>query len=217
MTFLLTIHIDILLDLVGLGTVNASIQTLQKRIASAKDKAVIATSLHGNSITPDPAHTRRKCSEDDETLKQRTITNVIGLLLLCRQAHEEAIEVLYSKHAFYFDDIQHGSYETSVEASAHCHFCRGDIPGGCCISSQGRHYIDLPYCDFVSMHKWLTAIGEKNRMRIRHIQLHFHGPQFVKFLGEHLGWAPTFPLPLTSVGGELLAKASELLGSAHNL
>lgn len=179
---------------------------------------VSETSLQDNTITPDPAHHRRECSKDDVALKQRTISNVLGLLLLCRKAHEEAMEALYSKHVFYFDDIQHGSYEIKVEASAHCYYCRPSFPGPCFNSSQGRHYVRVPYCDFVSMQGWLIAIGEKNRMRIRHIQLHFHGPRFVKFLGERHEWFPPVPQGKPCpVGGEFLAKALELLGSAHNL
>lgn len=178
---------------------------------------VLETSLRDNTITPDPAHTRRESSCYEESFKQRTVGNVLGLLLACRKAHEEAMEALYSKHIFYFDDTKHDSYRIKVEASAHCYYCRGDFAGGCFDGSPGQHYIRVPWCDFVGMHDWLMNIGEENRMRIRHIQLHFSGTQFVKVLGErHWGGSDYLWKP-SPVGGDFLARALKLLGKAHNL
>ena len=181
---------------------------------------VLETPIGDNTITPDPAHTRRTNSGHEESLKQRTLSNVLGLLLFCRKAHEEAMEALYGNHVFYFDDTRHGRYETEVEASAHCYYCRADFAGDCFSSSRGRHYVCVPYCDFVGMHDWLINIGEENRMRIRHVQLHFSGAQFVKFLGES-HWVsvlePGSPRKPSPVGGDFIARALKLLGSAHNL
>lgn len=185
---------------------------LPREIRDIVYKLVFETPLQDNTITPDPAHKRRECSKHDEGLKQRTISNVLGLLLLCRRAHEEAVEALYSKQVFYFDDIQHGSHETKVEATAHCDFCLR----GCCDSSH-RHYLRVPYCDFVSMHEWLVAIGEKNRMRIRHIHLHFSGSPFAKCLGERFELFPSLPGKPPPIGGQFVVKALELLGITHNL
>ena len=31
----------------------------------------------------------------------------------------------------------------------------------------------LPYCDFINSHSWLVDIGERNRLKIQHVQLRF--------------------------------------------
>ena len=191
---------------------------LPREIRDIVYEKVFETSLQDNTITPDPAHKCREYSDfDKESFKQRTVGNVLGLLLAGRKAHEEAMEALYGKHVFYFDDTIHGPYQIKVEASAHCYYCRGDLAGGCFDGSPGRHYIRVPWCDFVGMHDWLVDIGEKNRMRIRHIQLHFSGSRFVKFLGERHSWFPGFPWKPSPVGGDFLGRALKLLGNAHNL
>lgn len=182
---------------------------------------VFETSLQDSTITPDPAHTRRESSRYEESRKQRTISNVLGLLLVCRRANEEAMEALYGRHIFYFDDTKHDTkhdlYKIKVEASAHCYYCRGEFAGRCFDGSPGQHYIHVPWCDLVGMHEWLFAIGEENWLKIRHIQLHFSGTQFVKFLGErHWGGSDYLWKP-SPVGGDILARALKLLGNAHNL
>ena len=49
---------------------------------------------------------------------------------------------------------------------------------------NGKHYLKIPYCDFVSMYDWLNKIGEKNKMQIRYIQICFSGSQFAQVLRE---------------------------------
>ena len=49
---------------------------------------------------------------------------------------------------------------------------------------NGKHYLKIPYCDFVGMYDWLNKIGEKNKMQIRHIKMCFSGSHFAQVLGE---------------------------------
>lgn len=145
---------------------------LPREIRDIIYEKVFETPLQDNTITPDPSYTRRDSSAwYKESFEQRAIGNVLGLLLICRKAHEEAMEALYSKHIFYFDDTKHALHAVNVEASAHCYYCCGVFAGGCFDGSPGRHYVRVPWCDLVGMTNWLIRIGEGNRMRIRHTLL----------------------------------------------
>lgn len=90
--------------------------------------------------------------------------------------------------------------------------------GDRCYDADGfglKHEILIPECDFIFMPKWLSTIGAKNRLLIRHIQLHFSTSQFTKVLGAvHYGGRPGKPSP---VGGDFLAEGLQLLALGHNL
>ena len=203
-------------------------------------KEVFRTPLGDGSITPDVFYSRRReasvsrCCQvpvsrrrKDEQLSQRTINNGLALLQSCQQAHEEAISYLYGNHVFYFDDTQHGCWSNTIDVTSHCFYCqrlRGDEPSSDwaysdrCYDAEGfggKHELVVPFCDFIYMHRWLSDIGERNRLRIRHIQLHFDTSQFTKVLGAaHRGGKPGKPSP---VGGEFPEGGLRQLALGHNL
>ena len=149
----------------------------------------------------------------------RTVNYELGLLQSCQQAYDEATATLYGYKVFYFDDTSYGYENTVVEASAHCWYC--SRKGGmatytrCGDAYDGKHYVGIPYCDFVGMYDWLLKIGERNRLKIRHIHISLSGSQFAKVLREqHLGYDSRKPSP---VGGDLIEKALVLLARGHNL
>ncbi|MCJ1460019.1 hypothetical protein MMC28_010398 [Mycoblastus sanguinarius] len=65
------------------------------------------------------------------------------------------------------------------------------------------------------MHHWLSMIGEKNRLRIRHLHLHFSSSQFTDILGNRDEKGR--PGELSPVGGDLVADALSFFGNGHNL
>ena len=80
---------------------------------------------------------------------------------------------------------------------------------------DSKHYVEIPLCDLVSMYDWLFRIGERNRLKIRHIHMSLSNSQFAKVLGErHLVDDPLKPSP---VGGDFVEKALELLARGHYL
>ncbi len=183
---------------------------------------VFKTTRADKTITPDPSHHRRQLGR---RFAEHTVHNGHALLQSCQQAHEEATAVLYGNKVFYFDDASYGTIE--IEASAHCHYCSrerrilGDRPvsmttyNRCRDAHDSKHYVVIPRCDFVSMYDWLFKIGEKNRLKIRHIHISFSKSQFAKVLGErHLVDDPLKPSP---VGGDLIERALRLLARGHNL
>ena len=195
-------------------------------------KEVFRTPLGDGSITPDPWYTRRRVflvyrRRKDEQLSERTINNGLALLQSCQQAHEEATSYLYGSHVFYFSDTQHGGWGNRIDVTSHCSYCqrlRRDDPSGDrtysdrCYDADGyggKHELVVPFCDFITMRRWLSDIGERNRLRIRHIQLHFDTSQFAKVLGTaHRGGKPGKPCP---VGGEYLEGGLRQLALGHNL
>ena len=61
-------------------------------------------------------------------------------------------------------------------------------------------------------------IGERNRLKIRHIELHFSSAQFTKCLGDsHYDSSGSKPYKPDPVGGELVKKFFDLLSNGHNL
>lgn len=65
------------------------------------------------------------------------------------------------------------------------------------------------------MPDWLCVIGAKNRLLIRHIQLHFSTSQLTKVLGTvHVGGRPGEP---SRVGGNFLEQGLQVLALGHNL
>lgn len=200
---------------------------------------VFSTSLNDKVITPDPTYSRRRYNEVcrqlgvESRVINRTINNGLALLQSCQQAHEEAAALLYSQNTFCFDDSQqlepyalwsdYGRKTFVTEVSAHCSYCRrhartNDYNDRCYDAcSSGEHFIEIPFTDFVTMKRWLSDIGERNRLRIRHIQIHFSDSRFAKVqpaeywtMSQRLGK----PCP---VGGDVLAEALEFLASGHNL
>ena len=174
-------------------------------------------------VAPDPTRTRR---QHDRELTDRTINAGLALLQTCQQVHEEDTAVSYGSTSFYFDGTQHGKERFQIEVSDHCHYCQRETrdrsSGGgvlfrhiCWDARNGKHHIDIPQCDFVTMHDWLSTIGERNRLKLKHLQLCFYGSQFAEVIGEnHPGGKEGRPSP---VGGDLLEKALKLPASRHNL
>ena len=57
----------------------------------------------------------------------------------------------------------------------------------CLHARDGKHYVEIPRCKFGSMYDWLVKIEQRNRLKIRHIQIRLSGCQFAKVLGEWYG------------------------------
>lgn len=198
---------------------------------------VFSTPLDDRTITPDPTYSRRHynkaCRAWGRKVIDRTVNNGLALLQSCQQAHEEAAAVLYGQNTFYFDDFQHyypyavwsgsGRKTYAIEVSAHCEFCRrhaktGEYEDRCYSTySRGQHFIDIPFTDFVTMKSWLSTIGEKNRLRIRQIQIHFLDSQFAKVQPAYHWTMGRYPGKPCSVGGDVLVEALRFLASSHNL
>lgn len=163
-------------------------------------------------VAPNPTRTRR---QHGGALTDRTINAGLALLQTCQQVHEEATAVLNGSAIFYFDDTQHGKERFEIEVSDHCHYCQRErwdhssgggvlFPHICWDARNGKHHIDIPQCDFVTMHDWLSNIGERNRLKLKHLQFCFYGSQFAKVIDEtHPGGKEGKPSP---VGGDLLVK-----------
>ena len=183
---------------------------------------VFKTPRGDKTITPDPSYDRRQLGR---RFAERTLNNGLAFLQSCQKAHDEATAFLYGNKIFYFDDSSYGN--TRIEASAHCHYCSGeprilgDLPvsmttyNRCYDARDSKHYVVIPRCDFVSMYDWLFKIGERNRLKIRHIHISLSNSQFAKVLGERHGVDD--PLKPSPVGGDLIEKALELLARGHNL
>ena len=174
-------------------------------------KAMFETSSQDNIITPDQNYTRRRFTGRD--LNDHTISNGLGFLQTCQQAYEEAYPCLYKpENTYYFEDVQHGADTVYLEPDSKCARygkrqeleCQGWIP---C-----RRQLKLPQCDFVAMPTWLEKIGERNRMQVRHIQLHFNGLDFTRY-GDRMN----LESPQPYVGGEYIAAALNILAKAHSL
>ncbi|CAF9935414.1 hypothetical protein IMSHALPRED_010219 [Imshaugia aleurites] len=190
---------------------------------------VFRTSLGDGSITPDPLYFHRRVGVKLKggELKNRTINNGLALLQSCQQAHEEGTANLYRNHVFYFDDTRYDRWSYKIDVTAQCYYCQrlqGSEPSGGwrygdhCYDANGfdlNHEILIPYCDFIYMRDWLSIIGAKNRLLIRHVQLHFNQSQFAKVLGAgHWGGKPR---KLTSVGGDFVERGLQELALGHNL
>ncbi|CAD6575994.1 MAG: hypothetical protein ASARMPREDX12_007670 [Alectoria sarmentosa] len=198
---------------------------LPREIRNIIYEKVFSTSLNDKVITPDPSYSRRRyddfCRKHGATYLgvDRAINNGLALLQSCQQAHEEAAAVLYGQSTFYFDDSQ--QYETfsrktfAVDVSAHCYYCRQDRCWSAC--SGGKHLVDIPFTDLVTLKSWLSTIGERNRLRIRHIQIHFSDSRFTKVQpASHWTWDRRPGKP-SHVGGDVLAEALQFLAGGHNL
>ena len=183
---------------------------------------VFKTPCADKVITPDPSHERRQLGR---RYAERTVNKGLAFLQSCQQAHEEATAFLYGSNMFYFDDADYGT--THIEASAHCRYCLEEAPIHqdrpvsmtpdirCRDAHNSKHYVEIPLCDFVDMYDWLVKIGERNRLKIRHIHISFSDSQFAKVLGE--GHYIDDPLKPSPVGGNLIERALELLARGHNL
>ena len=176
------------------------------------------------TITPDPSYRRRQLGR---RFTERTVRYELAILRSCQQVHQEATAVLYGSKVFYFDDTSYDLEDTKIEASDYCGYCLGErdmLQGSstsiasqnrCLNAYNGKHFLRIPHCDFVGMCDWLMKIGEKNRIRIKHIQICFSGSQFAQVLGEQrMAHDPLKPSP---VGGHLIERALALLARGHNL
>lgn len=68
------------------------------------------TPLQDGRIAPDFYYSRSRLGG---ALTDLTANNGLALLLSCKQASEEACNILYSRHTFYFDDrSQHNRHGT---------------------------------------------------------------------------------------------------------
>ena len=146
---------------------------------------VFRTPRADKTITPDPSYRRRHLGR---RYAERTVKYNLGLLQSYQQTHDEAIAILYGSRVFYFDDTSYGFEDIKIEASAYCRYCSGE--GGittydrCLDAYNGKHYVKIPYCDYVDMYDWLLKIGPRNRIQIKHVQICFSGSQFAQVLGE---------------------------------
>ena len=178
----------------------------------------------GKTITPDPSYRRRQLGR---RFTERTVKYDVAILRTCQQVNQEATAVLYGSKAYFFDDTSYDFEETQIEASDYCWYCLGEraVPQGsltpittqnrCLNAHHGKHYVNVPHCDFVGMYDWLVQIGDNNRMPIKHIQSCFSGSQFAQVLGEQrMADDPLTPSP---VGGHLIERALALLARGHNL
>ena len=169
-------------------------------------------------VASNPTHTHHQHSG---ALTGRTKNAGLALLQTCQQVHEQATADLNGSTIFYFNDTQHEKERFEIEVSDHCHYCqreRWDHSSGggvlfghiCWDARNGKHHIDIPQCDVVTMHDWLSSIGERNRLKLKHLQFCFYGSQFAKIIDEnHPGGKEGKPSP---VGGDLLVKALRHLG-----
>lgn len=108
-----------------------------------------------------------------------TVNKDLGLLQTCQQAQEEGTTALYTNHIYYFDDEWNDLEGNLMYDQLHRTLSVGqeqgltyyeDYPKG------GIDYLSFPCWDFFTMYEWLVAIGEKNRMKLRHVHLHFIRP-----------------------------------------
>ena len=184
---------------------------LPREIRDTIYEMVFETPLRDGKIAPDLEYTRRRTQKD---LADSTINNGLALLLSCKQASEEACTSLYGRNTFYFDDTDHCCRYVTIKDFGHCKHCKNF--GRDADASNNKHDIDeVPFCDMAYMHDWLVTIGEKNRMRIRQIQLHFSSSIFTKTLDE---WdCEGRPKLKCDFGGDILLRGLELLSRAHNL
>lgn len=184
---------------------------LPREIRDMIHEKVFETPRRDKKIAPDLKYTRRR---GKKSLAARTINNCLALLLSCKQASEEACTALYGRNTFYFDDTKR-CFLVLYKDAGHCKYCqstgRDDRAAD---ASSSKHDIIVPFCDMVYMHDWLSTIGEKNRMRLRHIELKFSSSTFFQTLDE---WSCEGSRGICTFGGDVLGRGLELLSWAHNL
>ena len=164
------------------------------------------TPRRDKTLTPDPERVQAVDEHDwpvdgmGDRLKPRKISihHSLPFLCTCQQVHGEATEVLYGGHIFWFDDTPHGGWTLTMEWLS------------------GSHEATIPQCDLLFMMGWLKAIGEKNRLKIRRIQLRFSRDQSVRSITEGL-FHEADGGQLHVTGGDLVAGALHLLSQGHNL
>lgn len=105
----------------------------------------------GRPIAPYVAPLRR---DHDPPGTQNTILLkclALPFIRTCHQAYEEGTDVLYSVNTFRF----------------------GDSPNE---QKEMTRFMDVfaPFCEFIYMYAFLSAIGEANRLKIRHLELRFY-------------------------------------------
>ncbi|MCJ1454614.1 hypothetical protein MMC28_004967 [Mycoblastus sanguinarius] len=148
---------------------------------------ILFTSPHEEKlITPDPEGSRQR-----NGVNKRGVCMNGGLPLLrtCQQVHEEATAVLYGQNMFHFNDEPHGDELYNVVG----------------------FNILLPWCDFVTMHVFLSRIGRRNRSKIQHLRLSFFSKYFITYPDQLPSWSPK------GGGGSCVADALELLCDDQNL
>lgn len=145
-------------------------------------KEVFRAPLADKTITPDRSYCLRELGR---RFAERTVNCDSALLRSCQQVYNEATGTLYGSQVFCFDDTSYGHENTAIEASANCcHWLRersilqDDLPSMTtfnrrCDAYDGKHYVEIPHCDFVGINDWLLNIGERNRLKIRHFTLVF--------------------------------------------
>lgn len=110
-------------------------------------------------VIPDPTGSRRNNGLGGQTL---SLSDSLPFLRTCQLVHEEATSLLYGVHIFHFDDTAHHDKDHKVV----------------------EFDVVLPYCDYITMYPFLTAIGLGNRRKLRHIQLEFSDEIFVQYPEE---------------------------------
>lgn len=76
-----------------------------------------------------------------------------------------------------------------------------------------KHWVYLPYYSLVMMEEWLDTIGERNRYKLRHIDLCISSSRFTTSRDEtpeHEEYGP-------DIGGDEVCDALQILSEGHNL
>ena len=172
-------------------------------------QATFDTPKHDGIIAPDQHHTRSRSGKKELTDR---IIGGSAFLRTCQQAYAEAYPFLYKdSNIYYFDDVTHSSDVVDLEPDPRCEcvdrepWTRYEYVPVC------KRHTPLPQCDFTVMPDWLTNIGKRNRLRIRHIHLHFNGPIFTRLSHS----SSTIRRP--TQGGDFIDRALEILAPEHNL
>lgn len=137
-------------------------------------------------ITPDPDGSRHRSQ-----LRRPNLSNCLPLLRTCQDVHEEAVSVLYGSNVFAFSDKPHGTDDMAFN----------------------EFDFSIQWCDFVTMYGFFSCIGRGNRLRIRHLRLHFSTSIFILYPAE-----AECNRSVTHCGAaNCIGEALELLSSNHNL
>lgn len=149
------------------------------------------TSKHdGTRVTPDVEGSRRQNGLTDGLLN---LHDSLPLLRTCQYIHEEATSILYGDNVFTFDDRPHGVKENKING----------------------FNLTLPWCDYVTILRWMSNIGSSNRTKICHLRFVFTTGKYIPCPEEPtIVRGPVYP---TGGGANGICDALELLSHNHNL